>query len=254
MSSEQQNIGWFTADWPVPPGVRAGTTTRQGGVSVPPYDSFNLATHVGDKAWAVQHNRELLSQALGLPAEPCWLEQVHGNTVIDAARAHGVPRADAAYTTQAGVVCVVLTADCLPVLFCTADGHGVAAAHAGWRGLAGGVLEATIAALCEASDSSPTDLCAWLGPAIGPAAFEVGEEVRAAFMAIDPAMQTCFSANRAGHYLADIYALAGMLLERQGVTAIYGGGHCTMNEPQRFYSYRREKDTGRMASCIWIGT
>ncbi|MGD8743090.1 MAG: peptidoglycan editing factor PgeF [Granulosicoccaceae bacterium] len=252
MSSEQHLASWLAADWPAPACVRAGITTRQGGVSRPPYDSFNLAMHVGDAAGAVEQNRRLFARAHNLPAEPCWLEQVHGSRVIDAARASGVPQADAAFTTQAAVVCAVLTADCLPVMFCTREGHGVAAAHAGWRGLAAGVLEATLTALCEASGTSPSTLLAWLGPAIGPQAFEVGEEVRAAFMAIDPASRAAFTGNRPGHYLADMYALARLLLARQGVTAIYGGGHCTLNEPQRFYSYRREKITGRMASCIWI--
>lgn len=246
------DVSWLRPDWPAPPGVHAVTTSRLGGISPPPYDQLNLALHVGDDPACVLHNRGLLRTGLALPAEPCWLEQVHGKRVVDAAICAPGTAADASCTNISGVVCAVLTADCLPVLFCTADGRGVAAAHAGWRGLAAGVLEASVDALCAATATTPAGLLAWLGPAIGPAAFEVGAEVRAAFVEIDPACADAFRGNRPGHYRADLYALARRLLARQGVEAVYGGGLCTFSAPGRFYSYRREQRTGRMASCIWV--
>jgi len=234
--------------WPAPAHVRAVSTTRTGGVSQPPYDSLNLASHVGDQDGAVQANRQQLVKQLGLAVEPVWLEQVHGDKVVNAALAAGTPPADASYTQQPGVVCAVMTADCLPVLFCDRQGEVVAAAHAGWRGLAGGVLEATVAAMGAPVDS----LLAWLGPAIGPAAFEVGDEVRTTFVDRQAEATAAFSRSDNGQWLADIYQLARFRLASAGIERIYGGGFCTFNDSHRFYSFRRQSTTGRMASLVWI--
>lgn len=232
-------------EWPAPPGVRAACTTRQGGASLAPYDSFNLASHVGDDPLAVEANRAQLRQSLSLPADPAWLEQVHGCTLVDAGEV-SCP-ADASYSNQAGQVCAVLTADCLPVLLCSQDGQEVAAAHAGWRGLAGGVLEAAVAGF----RAQPQQLMAWLGPAIGPQVFEVGDEVRAAFVAHDAQAAQAFSAARPGHWWCDLWLLARQRLDKAGVSQLYGGGLCTYTEAERFYSYRRDGRTGRMATLIW---
>lgn len=239
---------WLRPDWPAPANVHAVTTTRQGGCSVAPFDTMNPADHVGDSIAAVRQNRSLLRTQLALPAEPVWLQQVHGVAVVDAGRARGVPAADAAWTYRAGVVCAVLTADCLPVLLCDCAGQCVAAAHAGWRGLQAGVIEQTVAAMPVAAG----ELLAWLGPAIGPQAFEVGDEVRDAFIADDPAAASAFVAQADGHWLADLYQLARQRLARIGVTAVYGGGLCSYSDATRFYSYRRDGRTGRMASLIWL--
>ncbi|MGE0081259.1 MAG: peptidoglycan editing factor PgeF [Thiohalomonadaceae bacterium] len=236
-------------DWPAPPQVRAAVTTRVGGVSVGPYASLNLGDHVGDDPAAVAENRARLVQALGLPSEPRWLKQVHGTCALDAAAAVGGCEADAGFAALPGVVCAVLTADCLPVLFCDRAGTRVAAAHAGWRGLAAGVLERTVDAL----GAAPADVLAWLGPAIGPQAFEVGEEVRTAFLSQDRGAGTAFRPHGEGRWLADLYALARRRLSRHGVDAVYGGGLCTFSDPARFFSYRRDGVTGRMASLIWLG-
>ena len=235
-------------DWPAPANVRAAVTTRIGGVSHAPYDSFNLATHVGDDPAAVRANRASLRSALALPSEPLWLKQVHGITVVDAAQGGVEPEADGAYATQPGAVCVVLTADCLPVLLCNRAGTKVAALHAGWRGLAGGVIEAGVRALGVPG----SELLAWLGPAIGPQAFEVGPEVRAAFVQQDAQAAQAFRAAREGKYLADIYLLARQRLQRLGVAAVYGGGFCTVTDSTRFFSYRRDGACGRMAALIWL--
>lgn len=235
-------------DWPAPANVHACVTTRTGGVSRAPYDSFNLAAHVGDDPQAVTTNRARLRTALALPAEPAWLTQVHGIAVIDAAHGAGAPPADGTFATMPGAVCAVLTADCLPVLLCDRAGTRVAALHAGWRGLAGGVIEAGVGALGGAGD----ELLAWLGPAIGPEAFEVGAEVRAAFVAHDLAAGAAFRPLGAGKFLADIYLLARQRLAGLGVTAVYGGGRCTVAERERFYSYRRDGATGRMAALVWL--
>jgi YfiH family protein len=241
---------WIVPDWPAPARVRAMMTTRQGGVSVTPFDSFNPATHVGDTPSAVAENRRRL-RAL-LPAEPLWLNQVHGIAVARQGCA-GVPEADASVATQANQVCVVLTADCLPVLFCDRAGTVVAAAHAGWRGLAAGVLEAAL----EGMQVPPGEVLVWLGAAIGPQAFEVGPEVREAFVSQQPKAASAFvtspSSSAPDRYNADIYRLARIRLAALGVTAVYGGGLCTVNDSQRFYSYRRDRQTGRMASLIWLG-
>lgn len=234
--------------WPAPANVRAVSTTRQGGASEPPYDSLNLAGHVGDAAAAVQENRRRLRRQLHLPAEPLWLEQVHGARVVEVGASAPQPSADASFSRRPGAVCAVMTADCLPALFCDLDGSVVAAAHAGWRGLAGGVLEATVAAL----GVDPARLLVWLGPAIGPGAFEVGAEVREAFVAGHAQAATAFVAQPDGRWLADLYALAGIRLRAAGVTAIHGGGFCTFSERERFYSFRRDRVTGRMASLIWL--
>lgn len=234
-------------DWTVPPGVRAVVTTRLGGVSQAPYDSLNLATHVGDDPCAVAENRRRLREALRLPTEPLWLEQVHGIDVCDAARPASACRADAAYVDRPGVVLAVLTADCLPVFFASADGREIGVAHAGWRGLEAGVLEA----LLDRFSAPPGDIRAWLGPAIGPMAFEVGGEVRAAFLAHTPEAARAFVPTRSGHWLANLYLLARQRLAARGIHAVWGGELCTASDPARFYSYRRDGVTGRMASLIW---
>ncbi|WP_199720461.1 peptidoglycan editing factor PgeF [Stagnimonas aquatica] len=234
-------------DWPAPSEVQALVSTREGGVSLGPYRSLNLGGHVGDQPAAVVENRRrLLKQAL-LPREPAWLNQVHGLAVLRLEPCSEAGQsADACWTDAAGVPCAVLSADCLPVLFCSRDGRHVAAAHAGWRGLAQGVLEATVAAL----PVEPAELLAWLGPAIGPEAFEVGEEVRAAFVAQSAEDAAHFSAD-GGRWRADLFALARARLRRVGLNAVYGGGICTYSDPTRFFSHRRDGLSGRMVSLIW---
>ncbi|MEK7323394.1 MAG: peptidoglycan editing factor PgeF [Pseudomonadota bacterium] len=241
-------MGWLSPDWPAPSRVRAYTTTRPGGISEGPYASLNLATHVGDDTAHVVENRRRLSAALHLPAEPLWLRQVHGIAAVAAAPGKPECEADASYARQSGVVCAVLTADCLPLLLCDVDGGVVAAAHAGWRGLLDGVIENTVRAMHRPGSR----ILAWLGPAIGPAAFEVGDEVRAAFVARDPLAAAAFRPTPAGRWLADIYHLARRRLSEVGVEAVYGGHWCTVSDPARFYSYRRDHVTGRMASLIWL--
>jgi polyphenol oxidase len=242
---------WISPDWPAPSNVRAVMTTRAGGVSQAPYAGFNLAVHVDDDPAAVAENRRLLRQ--WLPAEPLWLNQVHGIDVACDAGARA-PDADAGVAFNADEVRVVLTADCLPVLFCDEAGAVVAAAHAGWRGLAAGVLESTVSAM----RTPPDRILAWLGAAIGPDAFEVGSEVRENFVAQHPLAAIAFRPALPGtldgaprKWLADLYVLARLRLATIGVTRIYGGGLCTYSDAERFYSYRREMRTGRMASLIW---
>jgi YfiH family protein len=234
-------------NWPAPAGVHAAMTTRAGGVSQGPYASFNLASHVGDEAAAVSENRRRLRAALRLPAEPAWLEQVHG---IRVAALPGILRgpADAAVTFTAGCVCAVLVADCLPVFLAGRDGCRVGIAHAGWRGLAAGVIEATVAAL----ECDPGELIAWLGPSIGPAAFEVGGEVRDAFLAQDAGSAIAFRAGREGRWFANLPALARRRLASAGVGDVLGDGLCTHSDAARFYSYRRDGVTGRMAALAWL--
>jgi YfiH family protein len=237
--------------WPLPAGVAALTSTRAGGASEGAYTSFNLALHVGDDPAAVDRNRAQLAAALPPGASVRWLRQVHGIRVVADGDDASIP-ADAAVTRQRGVACAVLTADCLPVLFCSADGAVVAAAHAGWRGLADGVLEATIAAMAV----DPGELSAWLGPAIGPRAFEVGPEVREAFAAQWPgaqaALDAAFRPGRGDRLHADLHALAGARLAAAGVSACYRDPRCTASDPDRFYSYRRDGECGRMVSLILI--
>lgn len=235
-------------DWPAPAHVRAVISTRRGGVSRPPYDSLNLGDHVGDDPVAVAKNRERLQRAAGAPATPLWLNQVHGTRVLDCASTTTDREADASIAAHPGQVCVVMTADCLPLLICNRAGTRVAAAHAGWRGLADGVLEATLARF----DDPAEQLLVWLGPAIGPAAFEVGAEVRARFLQDDPRADNAFRPGRPGHWLADIYQLARLRLQRVGVGFIGGGDYCTVTDRERFFSYRRDGVTGRMASMIWM--
>ena len=282
---------WLKPDWPAPAKVRGFMTTRSGGVSLPPYDSLNPASHVGDDPLSVAENRSILGRYL--PAEPLWLNQVHGSDVyilpsppgrggggergVDQTPSRAspspnprmnplpfgipegegvlIPTADASVARAPGRVCAVLTADCLPVLFCDAAGTVVAAAHAGWRGLAGSVLERTV----EAMRVPPGEVMAWLGAAIGPDSFEVGPEVREAFIEHDPLAATAFrpalpgTLDEAPHkWLADIYALARLRLARIGVSRVYGGGLCTLRDAERFYSFRRGRKTGRMASLIWL--
>lgn len=240
-------LEFLQADWPSPTTVRTAVTLRSGGVSSGPYATLNLGDHVGDDAGHVAENRRRLQSGLQLPAEPRWLRQVHGTQVAALDAPDPAAEADASWTTNRGVICAILTADCLPVLICDRDGRVVAAAHAGWRGLAAGVLEATVRALPVV----PAQLLAWLGPAIGPAAFEVGAEVRAAFIAADPAAAADFSANASGKFHADLFALARRRLRAAGVTAIYGGGLCTHGDARRFFSHRRDHLCGRMATLIW---
>lgn len=236
----------ITPEWPAPRRVRAAQSTRRGGISRPPYDSLNLAEHTGDKAEDVAENRRLLREHLHLPADPAWLSQVHGIEVVPASG--GSVPADAVWADRPGQVCVIMSADCLPVLFCDVAGEVVAAAHAGWRGLVGGVLEATIAAMRR----PPSQLMAWLGPAIGPRAFEVGAEVRERFLAVDSTLADCFQPSLQGRWLADLYSLARRRLARAGVAAVYGGEFCTVRQTDLFYSYRGEGRTGRMATLIWL--
>lgn len=246
----------LTPDWPQKPRhVRAISTMRAGGISKTPFDDgtaaggFNLGLHVGDDPASVQANRTHLRTLL--PGNPAWLTQVHGNVVLEADKVEGVPSADATITDQSGVVCAILTADCLPVLLCDVAGTVVGAVHAGWRGLAGGVLQNSVAAM---RNKGAGDLLAWLGPAIGPQQFEVGKEVVDAFVSDHPSLAMAFSARPgiAGKYLADLYQLARLLLAEQGVTQVTGGVHCTVTEQDKFYSFRRDGQTGRMASLIWL--
>jgi YfiH family protein len=234
----------FAPDWPAPPRVRAWVTERG---SAARYVTLNLALHVEDDARAVEANRARLKAALELRSEPRWLEQVHGTRVLDLDREDVAP-ADGAVTAQPGVVCAVLTADCLPVLLCDRGGRRVGVAHAGWRGLLGGVLPTAVAAFQE----NPEDLVAWLGPAIGQAAYEVGAEVRDAFVASSPAATRRFAPNPRGRWQADLYGLARDALAAAGVRSVHGGGFCTYTEPKRFFSHRREAPCGRFATLVWL--
>lgn len=239
-------------DWPAPHGVLALSTTRQGGASAHPWNSLNMGHHVGDTIQAVATNRARLAQALPQGSTIQWLEQVHGIEVVEAGADAGYSRADASWSRRPGVACAVMTADCLPVLFTDNRGEVIAAAHAGWRGLLDGVLQATVKAMAVA----PCDILAWLGPAIGPQAFEVGPEVREAFLADsgDTGAEGSFVANpeRENHYFADLYQLARQRLVAAGVSQVYGDDYCTFSDPERFYSYRRDGQTGRMASLILL--
>ncbi|TFF81330.1 peptidoglycan editing factor PgeF [Aeromonas taiwanensis] len=243
-------MNWIQPDWPAPGNVRALSTTRDGGVSEGVFAGLNLGAHVGDEPARVEANRARLQQEAAIPGPLNWLNQVHGIAVHPVSdRYERAPDADAACAHEAGLACIVMTADCLPVLFCDRAGTRVAAAHAGWRGLHAGVLEESIDAMgCE-----PAEILVWLGPAIGPTAFEVGGEVRDAFVAEQAEAVVAFvpSPNE-GKWLADIYQLARLRLARAGVTAIYGGKCCTFSDSEQFYSYRRDGQTGRMASIIWL--
>ena len=234
-------------DWELPRGVQAAFTTRIGGVSTAPWDSFNMAAHVGDDPAHVDANRARLTELLALPASPFWLEQVHGTDVLNPATRSGRCVGDASITDTAGKVCVVMVADCLPVLFATRDGRRVGAAHAGWRGLAAGVLERTVSVL----GAPARELRAWLGPAISREHFEVGPEVCAAFLATDAGATDCFEVNSRGRWQADLAGLARRRLAALGVTDVSGGEWCTFADGERFFSHRRDGKGGRMAALIW---
>jgi YfiH family protein len=245
-------LDWIVPDWPAPANVRAFATTRAGGVSIGSYASMNLGRNSRDDPSALAENQRRFEAFL--PAKPARLDQVHGTAVATLQRAGSTAPAtvaDAVVTRERGVVCAILTADCLPVLFADRSGTAVGIAHAGWRGLAAGVLEATIDAL-HGLGAQPRDLATWLGPAIGPAAFEVGEDVFTAFRTEDPRAGACFAPHRPGKWHADLYGLARQRLARRGVTRVHGGGFCTFTESARFFSYRRERESGRMATAIWL--
>lgn len=235
-------------DWPAPDCVKAVSTTRIGGFSLPPYDSFNLATHVEDDPFLVKKNRERLTQLASLPEQPRWLEQVHSNQVIKSTEWQTGKQADAIISTQPNHVCSIMTADCLPILLCNRRGTAVAAIHAGWRGLASGIIEQTVSLFPE----NPSDIIAWLGPAIGPEQFEVGQDVYNAFSSAYFDRDNAFIKTDADHYLANIFLLAKQQLNYLGITAISGGEKCTKSMPEQFFSYRRDNVTGRMATLIWI--
>ena len=242
------DLQWITPEWPAPSNVRALTTTRTGGVSQGAYASLNLATHVGDNPASVLRNRGLLRERARLPNEPRWLEQVHGTKVWTGGASHDPPIADAAVTHAPREICTIMTADCLPVLFTDVEGSVVGAAHAGWRGLASGVLGETL----NAMEMPPERVIAWLGPAIEQAAFEVGTEVRDAFLARNAEHAAAFVQNARGRWQSDIYRLARGELLMLGVEGVYGGGFEVFADSERFFSYRREKQTGRMATLIWF--
>lgn len=242
------NAQWILPDWPAPDRVQAVVTTRQGGYSLPPYGGWNLGDHVGDAPDMVAANRRLLRERLHLPADPHWLRQVHGCAVAGVGTADPDCEADAIVAEQPEQVCAVLTADCLPVLLCDRECSRVAAVHAGWRGMAAGILEVAV----ERMQTPGPRLLAWMGPAIGPLAFEVGKEVRAAFVDRDRVAARAFVASSEDRWLADIYLLARQRLAKLGVAFVGGGDCCTVSDRERFYSYRRDGVTGRMASLIWM--
>jgi len=248
VKAEPQSLGWLLPDWPAPAQVRAVMSSRLGGVSRAPYDSMNLATHVGDDPADVQQNRQHLVEVLSLPAEPLWLNQVHGTRIVDVASDAEGTDADGSIARGPQRPCVVMTADCLPVLICDRKGTQVAAVHAGWRGLVNGAIEAAI----EKFDAPADELLVWLGVAIGPQHFEVGNEVREAFMQYDAGASEAFVATTAGKWLADIYRLAHRRLAMLGISAVYGGGGCSYADETHYYSYRRDRDCGRMAALIWL--
>ena len=243
-------IELIAPDWPAPPSVRAFTTTRIGGESGSPYDSLNLGVGVGDAPAVVDRNRARVRTCLGLDHEPCWLEQVHGSNIVLAARYDCAPRADASVGDAGSPPCVVLTADCLPVVLCDTSGTRIGIAHAGWRGLASGVIARCI----DFMDRPGRELLAWLGPAIGPESYEVGSEVREACLAAAPGAGSAFvpSPARKGHWLANLYAIASCQLASLGVVRTYGGGFCTFADKHRFFSHRRDGTTGRFATLAWV--
>jgi YfiH family protein len=249
MAAEMQSPLVVRPDWPAPPDVKALVTLRSGGYSCGSYSSFNLATHTGDDPEAVSANRRLLRDHFSLPSEPVWLEQVHSNRIVYAdAASRGAP-ADGSWCDTRACVCAVMTADCLPVLICDRNGSKVAAVHAGWRGLHAGVVSNTVTRL----ECDPAELLVWLGPAIGPRAFEVGAEVVQAFTDTNPQNTVAFRQTDERHWMCDLYELARIELAGFGIRAVYGGNECTFTDSARFYSYRRDGDTGRMASLIWLG-
>lgn len=237
---------WISANWPAPTGIIAGCTTRMGGVSTAQYRSLNLGEHVGDDPGCVRENRRRMVSACELPAEPAWLDQVHGKQVVIDPPAAARLQADAIVSRKSESVCAVMIADCLPILLVSGTGDEIAAAHAGWRGLASGVLEATVAAF----DSGRADMLAWLGPAISQQYFEVGDEVKKAFTDHDPAAAQCFVGNDRGRWQADLYGLARQRLVAAGIQQIYGGNYCTYADTRRFFSFRRDGQCGRMACFV----
>ncbi len=236
---------WLVPDWPAPANIHAATTLRTGGVSLGAFSSLNPAAHVSDDNERVRQNRQIIRAMLNLPAEPIWLEQIHSNRAVKAVKTASLGQADASYTNESGVVCAVMTADCLPLLICSTDGAQIAAIHAGWRGLLAGVITNTVVAMQQ------QDFLVWLGPAIGPDCFEVGPEVREDFLEKSASFNDAFKRQGNGKWLADIYQLARIELAVLGIINVYGGTHCTFTEHERFYSYRRESQTGRMATLIW---
>lgn len=238
------------ANWTAPNNIHAFTTLRTGGVSEPPFESFNLGDHVGDSKSAVKTNRTLLVEKFSLPQAPLFLTQIHSTRVIHLPYTGEHIEADAVYTNQPNQVCIVMTADCLPVLFTTKQGNEVAAAHAGWRGLCDGVLEETV----KCFQAKPEEIIAWFGPAIGPTAFQVGQDVVDQFVAMDEQAKQAFQPDEteAGKFLGNLYQIATQRLNKLGITQIFGGEHCTFNEKDKFFSYRRDNQTGRMASVIWF--
>jgi polyphenol oxidase len=242
MNSSQH---WLQPDWPTPTNIHAVTTLRTGGVSLGEYGSLNPASHVGDDSALVTCNRRIIRSMLNLPSEPVWLNQTHSNLAVQAVITSNPLDADASFTQEPGIVCAVMTADCLPLLVCSSDGAKIAAIHAGWRGLLNGIIDNTLSAL------QTTDLLIWLGPAIGPEHFEVGEEVRSLFLSKSMNYTPAFKQHTPGKWLADIYELARINLRTLGIKNIYGGHYCTVTDKKQFYSYRRDKVTGRMATLIW---
>ncbi len=235
---------WLAADWPAPEYIKAGTTLRSGGISADKFYSLNAAMHVGDKPENVIYNRKRIKALLELPAEPAWLQQIHGNRVVRAESADNF-EADASFSDNKNIICAVMTADCLPLLLCSQDGSCIAAVHGGWRGLLAGVIENTVASMQQ------KHLLAWMGPAIGPKCFQVSEEVRAAFIDKKADYSKAFSKQENDKWLADIYLIARITLAAIGITRIYGGEYCTVTDHNRFYSYRRDGETGRMSTMIW---
>ncbi|GAW85887.1 laccase domain-containing protein [Bathymodiolus platifrons methanotrophic gill symbiont] len=236
---------WITPDWPAPAYIRAATTLRTGGVSQAEFSSLNPADHVNDLPHHVLENRQRITSMLALPAEPVWLRQTHSVQVVCADQVTEPPEADASYTRKNSTVCTVLTADCLPLLLCDRQGTMVAAIHGGWRGLLNGIIENTVLKM------SSTELYAWLGPAIGTQCFEVSDDVRNAFTNKSAQFASAFKKHTEDKYLADIYQIARILLNKAGVKQIYGGQYCTVTDKERFFSYRRDGQTGRMATMIW---
>lgn len=236
------------AEWPAPACVKTATTTRMGGSSQGRFASLNLGEGLGDDPARVRENRQRVSHVLGLPSEPVWIKQVHGNRVINAGESTENVTADGSFSEKPGVICAILTADCLPVFLCDRKGSRVGLVHAGWRGLAAGVIAAAVNRLNMPRGS----LLAWLGPAIGPAAYEVGEDVRRAFLEQDERNAEAFVPGRPSRWMADLYSLARRQLNREGVVDVYGGAFCTHGEAERFFSFRRDGQCGRMASLIWM--
>jgi YfiH family protein len=236
---------WITADWPAPAYIKTATTLRTGGVSAGRFASLNPAQHVGDSSPAVLANRQAIKAMLDLPSEPMWLQQTHGNQVVAAHTMLSDANADASYTDVDNIVCAVMTADCLPVLLCDTEGTTVAAIHGGWRGLLNGIIQNTLA------NMPTTELLAWLGPAIGPHCFEVGPDVRHAFVIQSEQFACAFIAKGQDKYWADIYQIAHIILNNAGVRHIYGGNYCTVTQQEQFFSYRRDGQTGRMVTLIW---